>query len=171
MARGRSIPGAFPAPFNPIPAAPPPAGPQFARPDGDAPIGAWEDELGGTVDIYQSIDEVTPSDVDYVTSEPDPIQSPYVVSLSDVESPVAASGDRTVRYRYRKGVPGAAVIDVTVELREGYVSEVSPGALIASKIHEDVPDAFTDGSFVITAEDDTISDYSDLYIRLVANRA
>ncbi len=169
MGRTRNVPSGFPGSFNPIVLPSPPSS-QTARPDSDAFVGVWEDELGGAVDIYQSIDEVTPSDIDYVTSELDPSQSPYVASLSDVEPPVAASGDRTVRYRYRKGVSGAAVIDVTVELREGYVSEASPGALIASKIHEDVPDAFIDGSFVIAAEDDTISDYSDLYLRLVADR-
>lgn len=40
---------------------------QFLRPDGDhANPDGWLNELGGSTDLYQSIDEVTPDDADWV---------------------------------------------------------------------------------------------------------
>ena len=40
---------------------------QFSRPDSDASIGNFEDELGGTSNIFNSIDEVSPDDNDFIT--------------------------------------------------------------------------------------------------------
>lgn len=40
--------------------------PQFLRPDGDLSPGSWTDEGGATTDLFDSIDEVSPNDSDYV---------------------------------------------------------------------------------------------------------
>lgn len=169
MAISRGVPGSVPAPFNPVAAGP--VAILIARPESDAFLGAWVDELGGSVNIYQSIDEVIASDTDYISSEGDPVTSPYVTGLSEVTNPEAAEGDQTVRYRYRKPDLAAAQVDLTVELREGYVDESTKGALIASQVHEDVPaDVFIAGSFVLEPfESSLIVDYSDLYLRFVAD--
>ena len=37
-------------------------------PDADQALGFWEDELGATTDVFQSIDEDTPNDSDYIIS-------------------------------------------------------------------------------------------------------
>jgi hypothetical protein len=45
----------------------PPIATQDIRPAGDITVNAWVNEAAGTTDLWQSIDEVTPSDADYVT--------------------------------------------------------------------------------------------------------
>jgi hypothetical protein len=59
-----------------------------------------------------------------------------------------------------------------VQLRQGYTNEGSPGTLIASAQHNNIPgNAWTAGSFNLSAgEADSITDYSDLYLRFVANK-
>ena len=143
---------------------------QFGRPDADTHIGAYEDELGGTSDIFEAIDEVSPSDSDYITSEFAPSDSPYVCHLSAVTDPNVSTG-HVVRYRARKDPSTGAQVDLTVELREGYVSEGSPGTLIASDVELDLPTSFTTFTFALSgAEADAITDYSDLYLRFVADQ-
>jgi hypothetical protein len=52
------------------------------------------------------------------------------------------------------------------------VNEGSPGTLIAEEVHLDIPNGFTDGSFTLSSgEADAITDYSDLFIRIVADQA
>ena len=143
---------------------------QFARPDADALIGAWEDELGGTSDIFNSIDEVSPNDSDYITSEFAPGSSPYVAALSAVTDPNVNTG-HTIRYRARKDPSTGAAVDLTVELREGYVNEGSPGTLIATDTETNLPTSFTTFSFTLSGvEADSITDYSDLFLRFVADQ-
>jgi len=143
---------------------------QFGRPNADTTIGAYEDELGGTVDIFNSIDESSPSDSDFITSEFDPSASPYVCALSAVTDPNVSTG-HIVRYRARKDPSTGAQIDLTTELREGYVSEGSPGTLIASEVQVDLPTSFTTFALALSGgEADAITDYSDLFLRFVANQ-
>ncbi len=143
---------------------------QFGRPSADTTIGAWEDELGGTASIFQSIDETSPNDSDFITSEFDPSASPYVTALTSVTDPNVSTG-HTVRYRARKDPSTGAQIDLTVELRQGYVSEGSPGTLIASEVQLDLPTSFTTFALVLSGgEADSITDYSDLFLRFVANQ-
>lgn len=143
---------------------------QFARPSADTTVGSWEDELAGTTDIFQSIDEAVADDDDFITSETAPSSSFYVTALSTIEDPQSSSG-HTVRYRYQKDASGGAQIDIDVELREGYVSEGTPGTLIASQSHTDISNGWTDGSFTLSSgEADSITDYSDLFLRIVADQ-
>ncbi len=143
---------------------------QFARPNADASIGAYEDELGGTSDIFNSIDEASPNDSDFITSEFSPSSSPYVCGLSSVTDPLSSIG-HVVRYRARKDPSTGAQIDLTVELREGYVNEGSPGTLIATDSQVDLPTAFTTFSFALSGgEADAITDYSDLFLRFVSDQ-
>lgn len=143
---------------------------QFARPSADTHLGNYEDELGGVTGIYQSIDEVTPNDTDYITSEFDPSSSPYVTKLTAVTDPNVHTG-HTVRYRARKNPSTGAQIDLVVELREGYVSEASQGTLIASDTQLNLPSSFTTYSFTLSGvEAGNITDYTDLFLRFVANQ-
>jgi len=143
---------------------------QFGRPSTDAHIGNWEDQLGGTSLIYQAIDEVSPSDSDYVTSEYAPANSPYVTKLSAVTDPNVTSG-HYIRFRTRKDPATGSQVDLTVELREGYVSEASQGTLIATTTIVNVPNVFTEYFYLLSAiEAGNITDYSDLFLRFVANQ-
>lgn len=143
---------------------------QFARPVADAVVGSWEDEGGATTSLFESIDETTPNDTDFVTSEVAPATSAYAVDLGTIEDPQSSSG-HVVRYRYQKDSAAGAQIDLTVELRQGYVSEGTQGTLIASNSHTNIGNGWTDGSFTLSAgEADSITDYSDLQLRFVANQ-
>lgn len=145
---------------------------QFARPNADIVDGGWFDQDGSNVDMYKDIDEVTADDsTTYIRSKNDPVISdPVALDLSDVTDPNSSS-DHIVRYRYSRnfvfGNPDP--IDLLFELREGYVSEASQGTLIASKFHGNIGTSWTDGSFTLSAgEANSITDYSDLQIRILA---
>lgn len=143
---------------------------QFARPSADASVGNWLDDGGGSTSLFAAIDEASPSDVDYIESESAPASSPYACDLGTIEDPQSSSG-HIVRYRYQKDASGGAQIDLTVELRQGYVSEGTQGTLIASNSHTNIGNGWTDGSFTLSAvEADSITDYSDLQLRFVADQ-
>lgn len=141
---------------------------QFARPDADDSIGSWTDHNSLAVLIYLSIDETSASDSDYVRSENDPSSSAYVAGLSTVTDPTSSS-NHVCRYRYQKQMSGGGqpgTIDLTIELRQGTT-------VIASQTHNDIPDAtWTAGTFTLTSgEADNITDYSNLNVRMVADKS
>src|SRR3990167_566577 len=104
---------------------------QFARPSTDTVREAWEEDDGTTTDIWDQIDEAIADDADFVRSALVPTSDVYVTKLTSVTDPVQSTG-HTVRFRYSKDVAAGAQIDLTVQLRQGYVSEVSQGTLIAT---------------------------------------
>lgn len=138
---------------------------QFARPDGDQSVGNWTTDGGGTSNLYQSIDEASPSDADYVRSELSPSSSSYECTLGNLEDPQSSSG-HVVRYRYAKDAAGGQTINLTVQLRQG------ASTVIASATHNDISETVTAGSITLSgAEADAITDYSDLRLRFTATAA
>lgn len=143
---------------------------QFARPDSDALIGNYTDEAAGTTNIFNSINDVAASDATFVQSPILPVNEPYVCGLSTVVDPEVNTG-HVVRYRYFKDPNPGQQIDLTVELREGYVNEGTPGTEIASWSHLDIPTTpVTQAQTLSGIEADSITDYSDLFIRQVYNQ-
>ena len=143
---------------------------QFGRPSADTSIGTYKDEADGTTNIYTHIDESVASDTDYIKSVSAPSSAPYVTKLSTLEDPVSSSG-HVVRYRYAKNTSGGAQIDLVVQLRQDYVSEGTPGTLIASNSHSNISNSFTDGTITLSGgEADNITDYTNLYLRFVFNQ-
>jgi len=144
---------------------------QFLRPDDDfANPGSWQDDGGGAVDIFEAIDEEIVADGDYVRSPLTPSSDVYVAGLSSGEDPALSTGHE-LRVRYAKSASGGAQIDITAELREGYVNEGSQGTLIKQRVYSDVSDSFTTDDYTLSAgEADSITDYTDLFLRLVANQ-
>lgn len=143
---------------------------QFQRPNADTLIGNYEDEGGGVSDIFQSINEESPSDVDYIISPQDPSAEVYVCGLTTAEDPLS-NVNHTVRYRYSKNVAAGFTIDLLVELREGYVDEGTQGSKIADWTHSDI------GATPVTAEQELsageaagITDYTDLFLRFRFNK-
>lgn len=142
---------------------------QFGRPSADTLIGNYQDEAGGTTNIYTGIDEVSPEDVEYIRSPSAPSSEVYVCALQDItlEDPVSSTG-HIQRVRYAKSAAGGAQINLTVELRQGYTNEGAQGTLIATHSYTDISDAWTTGTETLTAgEADTITDYTSLYYRVV----
>lgn len=145
--------------------------PQFGRPSTDTTLDNWEEDDGTTVTIFDQINEVSASDVEYIRTVLVPTNDVYVTKLTAIEDPVSSTG-HTVRYRYRKETTGGAQVDLVVQLRQGYVSEGAPGTLIASLTHTNIDGtAWNAGSFTLAAvEADAITNYADLYLRLVGNQ-
>lgn len=143
---------------------------QFGRPSTDTTRDNWEEDDGGTTDIFDQIDEVSADDADYIRTGLAPTNDVYVTKLTTLEDPVSSS-NHVVRYRYGKDAAGGAQIDQTVQLRQGYVNEGSPGTLIAELGHTDVAAFPVAGTFTLSAgEANSITDYTDLYLRFVANQ-
>ena len=144
--------------------------PQFGRPSTDTLRDNWEEDDGTTTAIWDQIDEVAADDADYIRTVLTPTSDVYVTKLSAVEDPISSSG-HVVRYRYGKDAAGGDQIDITVQLRQGYVSEASMGTLIAAQTHTNVGAFPQAGSITLSGpEADTITNYADLYLRFVANK-
>lgn len=146
--------------------------PQNARPSADASIGAWTDQGGGTVSLFSRIDEPFPDEADHIRTEilfPGDTSSPYVTKLGTVSDP-GIDVEHRVRYYIKRVDPG--IIDLTVELRQGYVSEGQPGEIVASKTEIGISDLSFEGAIDLTeAQAVTIANYGDLYLRFFAFRS
>lgn len=143
---------------------------QFARPAEDILIDNWQTESGGGANLYQQIDESVANDSDFIQSQLTPTSDVYVAKLSSVVDPVSSSG-HTLRYRYGKSASAGDQIDLTVQLRQGYVNEGNQGTLIAQDVLTNVGGFPLAGSHALSgAEADAITNYGDLYIRIVANK-
>jgi len=145
--------------------------PQFGRPSTDTTRDNWEEDDGTTTAIFDQIDEVAADDGDYIRTGLTPTSDVYVTKLTTLEDPVS-SANHIVRFRYGKDAAGGDPIDLTVQLRQGYVSEGTPGTLIATVATlTDIPSGWTAGSYTLSAgEADAITDYTNLYLRFIANK-
>ena len=136
---------------------------QFARPIQD--VTAW---ASGT---FASIDESVQDDADYISSETSPNQDPYVCKLGPVTDPASNTG-HILRVAHRKSASGAPATDLVVQLRQDYVSEGSPGTLIQAWTYTGISSTFTlEEETLGTTESDAITDYSSLYVRIVADES
>ena len=143
---------------------------QFARPSTDTTRDNWEEDDGTTVDIFDQIDEVVADDADFIRTVLTPTSDVYVTKLTTLEDPISSTG-HIVRYRYGKQTAGGDQIDLTVQLREAYVNEGTPGTLIHSEVHTNIGVVWIAGSFTLSgAEADSITDYTNLYLRFVGNK-
>lgn len=135
---------------------------QFARPDADVTDGSWTNQAGSNVNLYQSVDEVSPDDADYIQSSEAPSSDTCEISLETLTDPVTSSG-HIVRYRYRKS--GGATINLTVSLRQGASTE------IAAWTHNGIGTDWLNAEQTLSGgQADAISDYSDLRMRFVATQ-
>jgi hypothetical protein len=145
---------------------------QFARPDTDTLIGNYQDNAGGTTNIFGAIDETSANDTDFVRSPQSPANEVYVARLSDITDPVSSSG-HVMRARVSTDVAsGGETLDFLMELRQGYVNEGSQGTLIASKTQSSLSGTtWVDVSHTLSgAEADAITDYADLFLRIRFNK-
>lgn len=145
---------------------------QFGRPSTDTTNdGAWTTEAGGSTSIFQQIDESVASDSDYIRTALAPTSDVYVTKLTSITDPVSSSG-HIMRWRRGKDSSGGATVNETVQLRQGYTNEGSPGTLIATGVSAAAtPDSFTTTTYTLSgAEADAITDYANLYFRFLANQ-
>lgn len=131
-------------------------------PTADNSLGNWTDEGDGTTNIYTSIDEVTPSDADYVQSEKAPSTDIYKVKMASGTDP--ATGDNHfVDYRYRKD-DNSGTINLTVRLVEGTTTRATWNHNNISTTWVQVRQALS------TAEANSITDYTNLYLEFEASQ-
>lgn len=145
---------------------------QFARPDADTFNGhGWTEDDGDTTNMFQEVDESSPSDTDFVRSPATPTADVVVFRLSDVVDPVSSS-NHVMRVRYSADQDSQETIDFTFQLRQGYVDEGTQGTLIVAKAVNGITSTawVTDSTTLSGAEADAITDYTDLFIRIVANK-
>lgn len=146
--------------------------PQFERPDADTTLGNYTDQGGGAVNIFQAIDEVAPSDADFIRSPTNPVNEIYVCRLSDVTDPLLSTG-HIIRVRAGTDVAsGGNIIDMVVQLRQGYVSEGTQGTLIATLTQANISaGSFVTYTYTLTGpEADSITNYNDLFLRMQMNK-
>jgi hypothetical protein len=131
----------------------------FLRPDADDTDGTWTNELGAT-SLYESIDETSASDADYIRSASDPVSDLCKIRLSNPGTTVAEPA--IVRVRYKKDGTGSD-IDLTVRLLQG-ASE------IAAWTYPDIDTTYVTAEETLTTpEFELISDFDDLFLEFTAN--
>jgi hypothetical protein len=147
--------------------------PQLIRPTSDRLVGAWTTDTGAASNLFSAVDEAVASFADHIRSENNPTASPVAVRLAALTEPAGAVSDGDVQVRVQYDKEGAATATLIMQLRQGYVSEGSPGTLIASVTDSNVTDAAEDGVISLTAVEHDAIVYtggvaSDLDVRLVA---
>lgn len=145
---------------------------QTAVPIADTTLGNYTNGSGGTTNIYDKIDETVAaaSDLDYIKCPSAPVNEVYVCQLTALSDPNSSS-DHVISARVRKDVAGGGTIDFDVQLREGYVNEGSPGTLIATLEINDVTSSYATSTYTLSAaEANSITDYGDLYLRVICNQ-
>lgn len=143
--------------------------PQLLYPVSDVTDGNWTNELGSNTNLYDSLDEESPNDSNYIQSECSPVNSPVVVKLGNAIDPNDSSG-HILRYRIERYLEDSYERDITTQLRQGYVNESDMGTLIAQWIDSDIGDTITTIEKSLTSgEADSITDYESLFVRIIAN--
>lgn len=132
---------------------------QYARPDSDITVGSWTSSTGAT--LYGVVDESSASDSDYFYRSGG--DDTCEVGLSNVTDPVSSSG-HVLRVRSNKSGVGT-ITSLTASLMQGASTIASTTCYV------------TDATWTTTtlnlsaAEADSITDYSDLRVRLVQDWA
>jgi hypothetical protein len=145
---------------------------QFSRPDADLFNGGYKTQIGAGASLYTVLDEPVADDADFIQSPVTPTNAVYVTHLTPVADPQTSNG-HSVSFRYATDqASGGEPLDLTVELRQGYVDEATPGLLIARKTILAVRgNVFVEDAIALTAlEADSITDYTALAVRVVWNR-
>jgi hypothetical protein len=143
---------------------------QFGRPSTDTTRDNWEEDDGTTTSIFDQIDESVQDNADFIRTVLTPTSDVYVTKLTTLEDPLSSSG-HILRIAYGKDTTGGDQIDIVVELRQGYTNEGAQGTLINTKTFTDVASGFTlDADTLSGAEADAITDYANLYVRIVGNK-
>lgn len=128
------------------------------------------DNTGGwtTTPLWSKVNGVVGSDDgDLISSDGTATSSEtFTLDGSTTKDPGVSTG-HILRLRSAKQGGGAANYDIIVELRQGYVDEMSQGTLIAgvTNLNESSTTPSTDTWTLTSAEADSITDYSDLQFR------
>jgi hypothetical protein len=124
----------------------------------DSSDGTWTNNASGTI-LYTAIDEVAPSDADYIQSALNPVNDICKIKIGTTESGFLEPF--TVSYRF--GKIGAGSGTLTIRLLQGTTQiasweEASPSETLVTRNR-----TLTNGEFT------SITDFTDLYFEFKAN--
>ncbi len=132
---------------------------QIARPDSDISAGLWE-PVGGPSTLWEAIDEVTPSDTDYIEAL-DGENTTCELGLTTLTDPLLSTG-HIIRFRMQ-GTGSGGPERCEVQLFEGATQRATTGNRTSRG-------AWSDESYTLTAgEADSITDYADLRFKIVSS--
>lgn len=145
--------------------------PQYARPSADTNNASFVTEANSSTNIYQSIDEATANDSDYIVSAKNPAANVYVCKLSAVDDPLVDTG-HIINIRYKKDVAvNAESIDLLVELWQDYVNEGTKGTHIVNQTFSNISASWTNSNITLSnTAAGTITDYANLFLRFSFNK-
>jgi len=135
-------------------------------PDGDDVVGSWTTDLGGSTNLFQSIDEDPFNDSDYVQSELSPQSSVARFTLTNPSGAVDIASDHKVQYRYYKELDAAGVqqLDLVVRLKQG------ASTVVATWTHSNITGTVVQAVQTLSAgQVSAITNYADLRLEFDAN--
>lgn len=129
---------------------------QSTEPDEDVLIDGFVTETGATTTLYESINEASPDDVDFIQTSPSGAGTfVYEAGLANLPQPITRDNHNL---RYRIGSVGTGDTRVDVQLREGATT-------IASWSHSNVTTTSTFSQLLAPEESNAITSYGDLRVR------
>ncbi len=135
---------------------------QFVRPSGDGTLNGWTDDGGGTTNIYTTIDEVSPSDADYIEAL-NGTNATVDFTTTTVTDPVSSSG-HILRFRIQ-GTGSGGPERCELQLWQGDASQIATTGVQASRAAWDTKTYTLDGA----TEADAITDYTTLKFRVISS--
>ena len=133
---------------------------QIARPDSDISAGLWN-PVGGPTSLFDAINEVTANDdTDYIEAL-NGENTTCELGLTSLTDPVS-SIDHTIRFRMQ-GTGSGAPERCEVQLFEGATQKATTGAQTSRA-------AWATKTYTLSAaEADSISDYTDLRLKIISS--
>lgn len=143
--------------------------PQFARPDADHDTDSWT-----TSPLWSKVDEGSPGDDTRIQSPGDPSDDTtddVIFTLSDVSDP-GVSTDHVIRVEWHEEQTAGVPATVTGRVRL-YLGDPNAGGTLIATLQATVDGAtdVTDTYTLTAGEADSITDYSDLYLRVTGEGA
>jgi len=139
---------------------------QFARPNSNPTNSTWN-----TSPLDSKVDEGAPGDGTVITTATNANGKIAVFGTNSVTDPVSSTG-YILRVRGAKSGASGANYQIAVELREAYVNESTQGTLRATLTHVYNDDILaTDEYTLSTAEANSVSDHTDLFLRVVTTKS
>lgn len=139
---------------------------QFVRPTADLLTHAeWT-----TLPYWSQLDEGAPGGGDRVDNA-SPVPTDIIVLDGSTVTDPAVSTGHVIRVLWGKNSSQTGTSRITVQLRQGYVSEVSQGTLIATLIDDIAAQVDETATYTLTTtEADAITDYAGLSFRVHVGR-
>lgn len=132
---------------------------ELLRPDLDDADGAWTNQAGSNVDLFNSLDEVAFDNSDYIKSN----ATNDVCRLRLSDPSAAPAMPMSVSYRPRKY--GSEAVNLIVRLKQGVT-------LVAQWTDSAVPESFATATQALTQPQfDAITDFTDLFLEFEADVA